>query len=378
MQFKLTSTQAQLYGLLQAVNGIVPRSSSLVILGNVLLNTCSDGRITAVGTDLEVEVNATQHVGSFTGALSTTVESRKLMDILQTMANDEPVTLASENPDHLVLTGANGTFKLSCLPADDFPRMEIAPNYQETFRIKQGVLKGLIEKTGFAMALHDIRYYLIGMQFVVEGGRLTVCTSDGFRVATDEVAVESSIPTRREVILPRKSVLELKRLTRDTDDQVEVQLSANQARIRFGALEFVTKLVEGKFPDIRAVVPQHNDNVVTLSRSALLLAIQRAAVIMSQKVNGVRFILDHDLISGHLKVESSNEKNETVDLSMPVEYSGPMVDIGFNVKYLLDALPTMEGDDLVLAFSHTLVPGAALMTLPSDDHFKYILMPMRI
>lgn len=378
MQFHLTTTQSKLFGLLQAVSGVIRRNSPVGILGNVLLNTRDDGRITAVGSDQEVEIISTQQIGDFTGELSTTVESKKLLDILLTMPSDEIVTLETDDLSSLVLVGANGKFKLSCLPSADYPRMESTPNSNETFRISQRILKSLIEKTGFAMATNDVRYYLMGMLFVVADGKLTVCTTDGHRLATDEVFVESSIPQRREVILPRKSVLELKRLTRAADDIVEVQLSINQARIRFDTVEFVTKLVDGRFPDIQRAVPMHNDNKVTFCRSELLLALQRAAIIMSQKVNGVRIILEHDLVSGQLKIESVNEKQETVELCMPVDYTGPTVEIGFNIRYLLDALPTMEGDDLVIAFGDTLVPGAALMTLPNDENFKYILMPMRV
>jgi DNA polymerase-3 subunit beta len=378
MKFKLNSTQARLYGLLQSVCGVIRRHGTFPILGNVLIQTHTDGRITAVGSDLEIEIIATQRVGDFTGSLSTTVECKKLLDILQTMSSDEEVSLELDDKDNLILRGANGKYKLACLDAADYPRLETAPNFDETFQITQKVLKGMIDRTSFAMAVADIRYYLIGTQLVVDGGNLSICATDGHRLAMDVVAVKSTIPSRREVIVPRKSVLELKRLMRSKDDIVDVQLALNQTRICFDEVEFVTKLVEGKFPDTQRILPKLKADKVTVSRSDLLLAVQRADIIMDQRIHGVRMVIERDLVSGQLKIESVNDKNESVDLTMRVDFHGPRVEIGFNSKYLLDALPTMEGDNIVLAFADTPDPGPALITLEHNSSFQYILMPLKL
>src|ERR1035437_3235940 len=378
MKFKLNSTQARLYGLLQSVSGVIRRGGTVPILGNVLIQTQKDGRITAVGSDLEIEILATQRVGDFTGSLTTTVECKKLLDILQTMPPAEDVSLELDDKDNLILRGANGTYKLACLAADDYPRLETAPDFDGAFQISQRVLKGMIDRTSFAMAVNDIRYYLIGTQFVVDGGKLSICATDGHRLARDVVAVKSTIPSRREVIVPRKGVLELKRLMRSKDDIVHVQLASNQVRIRFEEIEFVTKLVEGKFPDTQRILPRLKPDKVTVNRSALLLAVQRADIIMDQRIHGVRMSIERDLVSGQLKIESVNDKNESVDLTIQVDFKGPRVEVGFNSKYLLDALPTMEADNIVLAFADTQDPGPALISLPNGDDFQYILMPLKL
>lgn len=376
MKFSITTTQAQLLSLLQAVSGVIRNKCTVDILRNVLLKTHADGRITAVGSDLEVEIVATQAIGEFTGALDTTIEIKPLLEILQTMPDNEVVTLESDAKGNLVFKGADSKFKLVCKPSVDYPRMELAPSSTNTFEISQRVMKGLIDKASFAIPVTDLRYYLVGMQLTVDKSVLSICTTDGHRLVTDSVPVASAIPDRIEVILPRKSVLELKRLLRASDDVIVVQLASNQARIRFGSVEFVTKLVEGKFPDITRVIPLHNENKVRLNRGALLLAMQRASIITNHVSRGVKMGLSTDLASGLLTIEASNEKSETVNLTMPVDYAGPSVELAFNVNYLLDALPTMDGDELDIALGNA--AGPALMTLPLDQAFKYILMPMKM
>jgi DNA polymerase-3 subunit beta len=221
------------------------------------------------------------------------------------------------------------------------------------------------------MAVHDIRYYLNGILFVAEGKQLSLVATDGHRLAFTSAILETEVP-KQEVILPRKTVLELLRLLSDKEGDIQMQFASNQARFMFDGKEFVTKLVEGKFPDYNRVIPKSHKNTITLGRAALLTTLQRTAILTSDKFKGVRINLE----PGLLRVASSNaEQEEAVD-EIEIDYAGDNIEIGFNVTYLIDVLTNMT-DDMVrmdLADSNSSV----LVTIPENAFFKYVVMPMRI
>ena len=223
----------------------------------------------------------------------------------------------------------------------------------------------------FAMAVQDIRYYLNGILFVAEGRQLSLVATDGHRLAFASSQLDVEVP-KQEVILPRKTVIELQRLLSDAEGAIEMCFANNQAKFSFGAMEFVTKLVEGKFPDYNRVIPKNHKNSVTLGRAPLLASLQRTAIMTSEKFKGVRLSVE----PGTLRVASNNaEQEEAVD-ELDIDYSGDAIDIGFNVTYLIDALTNM-GQDMVkvdLADGNS----SALITTPENDSFKYVVMPMRI
>jgi DNA polymerase-3 subunit beta len=221
------------------------------------------------------------------------------------------------------------------------------------------------------MAVHDIRYYLNGILFVAEGKQLSLVATDGHRLAFASATLEIEVP-RQEVILPRKTVLELQRLLSDKDGAIEMQFASNQAKFIFDGMEFVTKLVEGKFPDYNRVIPKNHKNTITLGRIALLATLQRTAILTTEKFKGVRLNLE----PGILRVASTNaEQEEAVD-EVEINYSGDAIEIGFNVTYLIDALTNMAQDmvQVDLADSNS----SALVTIPDNPTFKYVVMPMRI
>jgi DNA polymerase-3 subunit beta len=239
------------------------------------------------------------------------------------------------------------------------------------FSIPQKTLKELLHQVSFAMAVHDIRYYLNGILFVAEGKQLSLVATDGHRLAFTSAILEVEVP-KQEVILPRKTVLELLRLLSEKDGDIEMQFASNQARFKFDGKEFVTKLVEGKFPDYNRVIPKSHKNTITLGRTALLTTLQRTAILTTDKFKGVRINLE----PGLLRVASSNaEQEEAVD-EIEIDYAGDNIEIGFNVTYLIDVLVNMT-DDMVrmdLADSNSSV----LVTIPDNTYFKYVVMPMRI
>lgn len=366
----LKAPQDKLLAVLQSVAGIVERRNTLPILANVLLRKTGNA-LQLTTSDLEIQIRTTADLGGDTGDFATTVNARKLIEILRTMPNDQ--TVAIENSQSkLLLKGGKSRFTLQALPAEDFPVVQEAASFGPTFSVPQKTLKNLIGQVAFAMAVQDIRYYLNGILFVAEGKQLSLVATDGHRLAFASATLDIEVPNKQEVILPRKTVLELQRLLSDTDTPLQMCFAHNQAKFNFGVMEFVTKLVEGKFPDYNRVIPRNHKNEVTLGRASLLACLQRTAIMTSEKFKGVRLNLD----PGVLRVASNNaEQEEAVD-ELDIDYNGDSIEIGFNVTYLIDALASMGQDMVKLQLQDG--NSSALLTIPENESFKYVVMPMRI
>ena len=365
----LKATQDKVLAALQSVAGIVERRHTLPILANVLIRkTGASLQLTA--SDLEIQIRTTAELQGDTGDFTTTVGARKLIDILRTMPADQTVSLES-NASKVILKGGKSKFTLQTLPAEDFPLVQEAANFGPMFSVPQKTLKDLLSQVAFAMAVHDIRYYLNGILFVAEGKQLSLVATDGHRLAFASATLDIEVP-RQEVILPRKTVLELQRLLSDAEGAIDLQFANNQAKFSFGSMEFVTKLVEGKFPDYNRVIPKNHRNSITLGRAALLATLQRTAILTSDKFKGVRLSVE----PGSLRVASNNaEQEEAVD-ELDIDYGGDTIEIGFNVTYLIDALSNMSQDMVKLELSDG--NSSALFTIPDNATFKYVVMPMRI
>ena len=365
----LKAAQANLLEALQSVAGIVERRHTLPILANVLLRK-NGGAIEFTTSDLEIQVRTSAELGGDAGTMSTTVGARKLIDILRTMPSDQTVSLESSQ-SKMILKGGKSKFTLQTLPAEDFPLVQEAASFGPAFSVPQKTLKALLGQVSFAMAVHDIRYYLNGILFVAEGKQLSLVATDGHRLAFASATLDVEVP-KQEVILPRKTVIELQRLLSDADGAIEMQFANNQAKFSFDGMEFVTKLVEGKFPDYNRVIPKNHKNSITLGRTALLATLQRTAILTSDKFKGVRLNID----PGSLRVASNNaEQEEAVD-ELDIDYGGDSIEIGFNVTYLIDALANMSQDMVKLELSDG--NSSALFTIPDNATFKYVVMPMRI
>ncbi|HEY2926951.1 DNA polymerase III subunit beta [Piscinibacter sp.] len=369
----LKAAQEKVLNALQAVSGIVERRHTLPILANVLIRK-NAGQVELTTSDLEIQVRTTAELDGDAGSFATTVGARKLIDILRALPPDQTVTLSS-NQNKLTLQGGKSRFTLQTLPADDFPLVQEAADFGPAFSVPQKTLKSLINQVHFAMAVHDIRYYLNGILFVAEGKSLTLVATDGHRLALAQATLDVEIP-KQEVILPRKTVLELQRLLRDDKEAeataIEMRFAGNQAKFSFSGMEFVTKLVEGKFPDYNRVIPKHHKNHVTLGRAPLLSSLQRAAILTSEKFKGVRVNIE----PGTLRIASSNAEQEEAKEELEIDYSGDAIEIGFNVTYLMDALANMSQEMIKIELQDT--NSSALITVPEQAGFKYVVMPMRI
>ena len=365
----LKATQDKVLSVLQSVAGIVERRHTLPILANVLLRK-SGTSIQLTTSDLEIQIRTTAELGGDSGNFTTTIGARKLIDILRTMPADQTVSLESSQ-SKIILKGGKSKFTLQTMQAEDFPLVQESANFGPAFSVPQKTLKDLLGQVAFAMAVHDIRYYLNGILFVAEGKQLSLVATDGHRLAFASATLDVEVP-KQEVILPRKTVIELQRLLSDADGAIEMQFANNQAKFSFDGMEFVTKLVEGKFPDYNRVIPKNHQNKITLGRTALLSTLQRTAILTSDKFKGVRLNID----PGSLRVASNNaEQEEAVD-ELDIDYGGDSIEIGFNVTYLIDALANMSQDMVSLELSDG--NSSALFTIPDNATFKYVVMPMRI
>ena len=366
----LKTTQERVLDVLQSVSGIVERRHTLPILANVLIR--KTGQVLQFTTsDLEIQIRTQAEFDGDAGQFSTTVGARKLIDILRSMPSDQTVSLES-NQNKLILKGGKSRFTLQTLPAEEFPLVQESSSFGPAFSVPQKTLKQLLNQVSFSMAVHDIRYYLNGILFVAEGKQLSLVATDGHRLAYASATLENDVQQRQEVILPRKTVLELQRLLSDKEGSIEMQFAGNQAKFSFDGMEFVTKLVEGKFPDYNRVIPKGHKNSITLGRLPLLACLQRTAILTSEKFKGVRLNLE----PGLLRVASSNaEQEEAVD-ELEIEYSGDAIEIGFNVTYLMDVMGNMDQDMVRIDLADS--NSSALITIPDHDQFKYVVMPMRI
>ena len=365
----LKATQDKVLAVLQSVSGIVERRHTLPILANVLIRKTGNA-LQLTTSDLEIQIRTTAELGGDTGDFTTTVGARKLIDILKTMPGDQTVSLEN-NQSKLILKGGKSRFTLQTLPAEDFPLVQEAANFGPAFSVPQKTLKTLLSQVSFAMAVQDIRYYLNGILFVAEGKKLTLVATDGHRLAFSSADLEVEVP-KQEVILPRKTVLELQRLLKDEDTPIEMRFAGNQAKFSFSGMEFVTKLVEGKFPDYNRVIPKNHKNSVTLGRATLLASLQRAAILTSEKFKGVRM----DFEPGVLKIAANNTEQEEASDELEVDYTGEPIEMGFNVTYLIDALANLAQETVRIELQDG--SASALITVPDLAGFKYVVMPMRI
>ncbi|MGE0313921.1 MAG: DNA polymerase III subunit beta [Lautropia sp.] len=353
---------------LQTVAGIVEKRTTLPILANVLIQKDAD-MVSFTGTDVEMQIRTRAAIGAGSDSAGTTVSARKLIDILRALPETE-VTL-TQNANRLVVAAGKSRFTLQTLPAADFPARAAATDVGSSATISQRDLRHLLQMVHFAMAQQDIRFYLNGLLLVISPQAIRSVATDGHRLAY--CALDGGDATAAaEVIVPRKTVAELMRLLSDTDDSVELQVMNQQLRIAFGDIELVTKLVEGKFPDYQRVIPTGYTKAIAMNREQFAQSLARASILTNEKFKGVRLALSESM----LRIQSSNAEQEEAVEELDVDYEGESLEIGFNVQYLIDVLANLKTDLVKVEFGGT--DSSALISLPGDEGFKYVIMPMRI
>ena len=355
---------------LQAVTGIVEKRHTLPILSNVLIERTQDF-LNLVATDLEIQITTRcEAAGKVTEDQNLTVSARKLQDILRSLPDGTEATLDLQ-ANKVQLKAGKSRFNLQTMPADDFPKMAEAGELQVKISVPQKLLQDLLLLVQFAMAQQDIRYYLNGLLLVLEGDKLKVVATDGHRLSYAEGPLAE--PTeKREVILPRKAVLELSRQLSSGNADVQIEIYPSQVRFRYGNSELVTKIIDGKFPDYTRVIPINYSKTITLNRQELLQSLQRAAILSNEKFRGVRWMLT----AGCLRVSCTNTEQEEAQEELDVTYTGEALDVGFNITYLLDVLNNVHTEKIDCSFGDA--NSSMLITVPGRDDFRYVVMPMRI
>ena len=356
---------------LQVVCGIVERRHTLPVLANVLFRKTAD-TLTLTSTDIEIQIKTQLTVTDNGEDVSTTVNAKKLLDILKSLPDAKDVALNLKD-NKLAISSNKSKFNLQTLPANDFPEMAKTGDFSHNIELKQKSLTALLNKADYAMAVQDIRYYLNGMLMIVEGNQLSVVATDGHRLAYANTITEQDLGEKKEFILPRKTVMELQRLLKDNDENVTIELSNNQIRFTFHNIELTSKLVEGKFPDYQKVIPKDYTKAVHINRQVLQQALQRVAILSNEKFKGVRCLVEANTI----KVSSTNTDQENALEELDVDYDGDALDIGFNVHYLLDVLSNQKTENIILNLGNS-ANQSVLITVQDDEAFKYVVMPMRI
>ena len=367
MQLKQIARDALLKPL-QAVSGIVERRQTLPILANVLLEQ-KDGKLHVTATDLEMQITAVSEFAGKDGQ-ATTVGARKLHDLLRALPESAQLTVDATGSRMTVRAG-HSRFNLQTLAAGDYPRISLGTEQLQSLSLPQRDFRSLLKLAEFAMAQQDIRYYLNGMLLVIDAGSLQAVATDGHRLSWASLAVPGQY-TRQEVILPRKTVLELSKLLEDVEDPLTIDILSNQVRFRFGNVELVSKVVDGKFPDYNRVIPAGHTKMIELERAGFLSALQRAAILSNEKFRGVRLVLADD----QLRIICANSEQEEAEEELPIAYKGEGLDIGFNITYLLDVLSNISSENVRVALGDA--NSSALITIPGRDDYKYVVMPMRI
>jgi len=355
---------------LQLVGGVVEKRQTLPVLSNVLLEI-EGNQLSLTGTDLEVEIQGRVELSEPSTEGAVTVPARKLLDIVKSLPDDSLISLV-QNDDRVVVTSGRSRFTLSTLPASDFPNVEEDENTLN-FNMPQKTLKKLVDATSFAMAQQDVRYYLNGMLLELSQNRVRTVATDGHRLAMSSQSVDAlGVEERRQVIVPRKGILELNRLMSDSDDLVEISLGTNHLRAKTAAFTFSSKLVDGKFPDYERVVPRGGDKEVVGDRQSLRSIFGRAAILSNEKYRGVRLLLSEN----NLQVRANNPEQEEAEVNQEIDYQGPELEVGFNVTYLLDVMNVTQGEQVKLVLSDA--NSSALLSDFDDDSSVYVVMPMRL
>ncbi len=353
---------------LSSVSSIVERRHTLPILSNLLLEAKQD-KIVLTATDLEMQISLSVQT-AVGGELSTTVSAKKLLDICRSLPENADITMATQENRIQVKTGKS-RFNLQTLPANDYPVMTKAASAGTTIQIGQKSLKRLFKQVEFAMAQQDIRYYLNGLLFEVNGNRLNVVGTDGHRLSFTSTELSTSYE-KQEIILPRKTVIELIKLLDESEEEVTIELANGQANFAFGDIRLISKVIDGKFPDYTRVIPVGHQNSFTVDRMMILLSMQRASILSNEKYRGIRMVLSNN----SLKLISTNSEQEEAEEELEINYAGSSLDIGFNVTYMIDVLNNVGSENVVFSFADA--NSSCLVTVENDSDYKYVVMPMRI
>ena len=366
---KFTVSREALLRPLQLVAGVVEKRTTMPVLSNVLIQI-EGNQLTLTGTDMEVEMVGRVTLVEPAQEGTITVPAKKLLDLTKSLPDDAFITFHVEE-DRVLMKSGRSRYNLTSLPGDDFPNVQHDQG-ELAFSILQGDLKRGIDATSFSMAHQDVRYYLNGMLFELEQNVLRTVSTDGHRLAMAAVPAKIDIADKKQVIVPRKGVMELVRLLNDPESEIQISLSTNHIRVVTTDFSFTSKLVDGKFPDYQRVLPRGGDKEMIADRQQLKATLSRAAILTNEKYRGIRLIFDN----GNLQVLANNPEQEEAEENMMIDYQSERLEIGFNVNYVLDVLGNLNCEQVSLMMSDS-NSSSLLKDFDSDDAM-YVVMPMRL
>ena len=365
---KIKISREILLPALQAANNVVERRQTLPILSNLLFQV-EGKQVRLTATDMEVELNCQIECQPDTdGAIA--LPARKLFDICRALPADAELLIDGSGAKTKVSSGRS-RFSLASMKADEFPSVG-AFDAEVNLELDVEVLNDLIESTHFAMAHQDVRYYLNGLLLELDNDKIRAVATDGHRLALCEKSVDLAMDEARQVIVPRKGVLEIARMMAGNEGKAVLTLGGNHLKVVSGDQSLTSKLVDGRFPDYERVIPRESDHAIIAEREALRAGLSRASILSNEKFRGIRLILKNNLLTA----VAHNPEQEEAEEEIEIEYQGAEIEVGFNVSYLLDVLGVMRSDmvrlDVVDANS------SCLMRTPDDDSARYVVMPMRL
>lgn len=337
------------------------------ILSNVLL-VLRNGVLSVTATDLEVELVAQTEVDA-EGDGEITVSGRKLLDICRALPDGAKISVAVTGEKLTVRSGPS-RFTLATLPAAEFPSVDDI-KADQSVEIPQDVLTRLIEKTHFAMAQQDVRYYLNGMLLETGGKHLRAVATDGHRLSLCQAEVDGTGLSDKQLIVPRKGVIELQRLL-SGEGAVAIEFGANHVRVQLAGIRFTSKLIDGRFPEYERVIPKDTDNELSADKGILRGALQRTAILSNEKYRGIRLTIRDNAVI----LQAHNPDQEEAEEEVEVNYGGEEIEIGFNVNYLLDAIGAIDGE--TVSFSVVDSNSSCLIKDPDNSDCTFVVMPMRL
>lgn len=369
MQFE--TTQKELIAPLKVVTGVVEQRQVLPILGNILCQLKSNTlKLTASDNEVEISCQFTlSTIGNTDGEI--TIPAKKLFSLARSLDADEKVSAVLDENSLFKLKSGKSTFKLQTLPANDFPDVPKIGEVGE-FKILQRDLKALLDKTAYAMATNDVRYYLNGVLLEMKDDKIYVVATDGHRLAMAEMNYRSN-QEAAQIIIPRKAISELlKLLINDDESNIDVSFDENHIRFKMGMITMTSKLIDGSYPTWEAVIPENADKVMVVTKNTLKQAIQRAIIMANEKYKGVTLTLGEN----QLAISSHNAMKEEAEDIIPAKYTGEELEIGFNGIYILEAINSMDSEEVFLGFLNE--KASVTIKDANNEAFLSVVMPMRL
>ena len=367
---KFTTEKNEIVDALQMGASIAERRQTIPILANLRI-VSREGKVEITATDLEIQIKIVTEVKKVVEEGEITVSARKMSELCRSLPDNEALEFDLNN-GKLTVSSKNFHADFATISALDFPELEIKEE-TNSLSISSSALQRLLNKTAFCMASQDVRYYLNGLLVEYKGGEVNAVATDGHRLALATSPLDKTITIDGErQILPRKAVLELSKILRQENEDIKITFGNSSLSIQDENLDFSTKLIDGKFPDYEKVLPSGEPNSLEVSKESLQSALSRASVLSNEKYRGVRFALDKNT----LKLTANNPEKESAEELLDVNYNGNLMEIGFNIGYLLDVLGTIETDNVELNFYGE--ESSCLIREPGNQAEVYVIMPMRL